>query len=824
MPTVHAGHQPCPGTLPTLLSQTGVYSNTPNRSPTNGLIPYSPIVPLWSDGAQKSRYFSIPNTGGFLTPSEQIAFLPTNTWTFPSGTVFVKNFDMVVNTTNNTVQRLETRLLVRNTNGGVYGVTYAWNSSNTDANLLTTSSNLVLSITNASGVTNQTWYFPSPTDCLTCHTAPANYVLGVNTRQLNTNYTYTNLTGNTDNQLRALNRIGLFYPAFDEGTISNMEHLSALGDTNASLVQRSRSYLDANCAQCHQPGGTGITFDARYDTPLASQNISNYPAAQSLLVDFEQAYIVEGNDTWRSMLLTRINTNNLSVQMPPLARNVIDTNAVAVISAWIGSMSGLPTLAPPTITPSGGGFTNSVSVTLASTNVGASIYYTLDGSLPTTNSTLYSGAITLTNSLTLTANCFKTGSTNSIAALGSFSLANTGYQSVILGDGPVSYWPMQETTGPTINDIVTTNAGPFNGTVQISTDGFSNGATDGEGFNWGIIHETFTNSTSAAATDGATYHFGGPGGLTGVSGDTAIYFTNLNGQLNNAQIAMGTGGTGAYEAQLDSSTFTVEAWLNVPTYTIGWTSNSYQVPLGLNAYGNSGGTANGWFMGVKTDSSGSTAYGEMFFEAGTGTANTSNGPSAQVFSGKWVYTVQEYNGTATVIYTNGTLMVSNAQTYKPLSNSATHELPFIIGSETAYYFGGSTFSGNTRADFWDGGVSHVAYYNYALSASHITNHYYYGTNASFAGAFKAPVEPAFKPTIGATLTPALLTGSSAKQFQMQVSAVANQNYTLQMSTDLSSGNWVSLYTTNSTTNTTFVLTDPNAATNKQRFYRVLIGP
>ena len=43
-----------------------------------------------------------------------------------------------------------------------------------------------------------------------------------------------------------------------------------------------------------------------------------------------------------------------------------------------------------------------------------------------------------------------------------------------------------------------------------------------------------------------------------------------------------------------------------------------------------------------------------------------------------------------------------------------------------------------------------------------------------------------------------------------------------MSTDLSSGNWVSLYTTNSTTNTTFVLTDPDAATNKQRFYRVLI--
>src|SRR5208282_5274820 len=47
MPTMIPGT--LPGTLPLLLSQTGVYSNTPNRSPTNGLIPYQPIVPLWSD-------------------------------------------------------------------------------------------------------------------------------------------------------------------------------------------------------------------------------------------------------------------------------------------------------------------------------------------------------------------------------------------------------------------------------------------------------------------------------------------------------------------------------------------------------------------------------------------------------------------------------------------------------------------------------------------------------------------------------------------------------------------------------------------------------
>jgi hypothetical protein len=64
---------------------------------------------------------------------------------------------------------------------------------------------------------------------------------------------------------------------------------------------------------------------------------------------------------------------------------------------------------------------------------------------------------------------------------------------------------------------------------------------------------------------------------------------------------------------------------------------------------------------------------------------------------------------------------------------------------------------------------------------------------------------------------------SGTQFQMLLSGVAGQNYTLQMSTNLTVANWGSLFTTNSATTNAFIVIDPNA-TNQHRYYRLLIGP
>jgi len=84
--------------------------------------------------------------------------------------------------------------------------------------------------------------------------------------------------------------------------------------------------------------------------------------------------------------------------------------------------SSASTLATPTITPNGGSFTDSVSVTLQTATSGASIFYTTNGSTPTQSSTPYTGAFILANSTTVNAIAFKSGSNPSDQASANFTV------------------------------------------------------------------------------------------------------------------------------------------------------------------------------------------------------------------------------------------------------------------------------------------------------------------------------------------------------------------------------------------------------------------
>jgi uncharacterized repeat protein (TIGR03806 family) len=400
------------GKIPALLSQTGAFTDLRTMTPVPGLIPYDLIVPFWSDGAAKVRYMALPR-------GAQIGFTPDGEWTFPAGTVFVKTFELTTDEVHpQTKRRLETRLLVRDEKGGVYGVTYKWRADDSDADLLTSSLIENIAIRSSNGtVREQPWYYPSRENCLTCHNSHTSGVLGLKTRQLNRTLTYP--SGVSDNELRTLNHLHLLDTQLSDAQLQALPKLAVLSDKSRSIEDRARSYLDANCGHCHRPGGTVAYFDARFSTPLARQELIDGPILINEGID--RPHVIAPHDIWRSIAYMRTNTNG-DIRMPPIARETIDTQGVQLLRDWINSMPGKEVLAPPKITPDGGTFGKAVTVSLSSPDAGAQIRYTVDGSVPGPQDMLYSGPISVSGPTVVRARAYKEGMTRSITAESVFIL------------------------------------------------------------------------------------------------------------------------------------------------------------------------------------------------------------------------------------------------------------------------------------------------------------------------------------------------------------------------------------------------------------------
>jgi uncharacterized repeat protein (TIGR03806 family) len=396
------------GTMPPLLSQTGAFKDTVHLVPDPGLIPYDLVVPFWSDGAGKTRWMAAPN--GSPEGATKIKFTPKGEWTFRPGTVFVKHFELATNESRpELTRRLETRLLVCDSTGAVYGVTYKWRSDSSDADLLTNSLTDKIVVHTPAGTRTQAWYYPSRQDCTTCHTRLAGGVLGPKTRQLNRSFAYP--SGIADNQLRTWNHLGLFEPGLDDAKLADYPALARAEDTSRSLEDRVRSYLDANCAHCHRPGGTILTFDTRYDTPLAEQGLVD--GAVLINEGLDRARLVAPKDIWRSVVYLRVNTLE-GMKMPLLAHQELDRESVALLRQWVLSLPGTPVVPPPLISPKGGHFAGSIEVTLSSTEPGAAIHYTLDGTVPDKSDPTYEKPIRVEAPTVLRAKAFKPGLTKSI--------------------------------------------------------------------------------------------------------------------------------------------------------------------------------------------------------------------------------------------------------------------------------------------------------------------------------------------------------------------------------------------------------------------------
>jgi uncharacterized repeat protein (TIGR03806 family) len=350
-----------PAAFPRKLSESGLFDSVRDHRMKPGVVPYSVNASFWSDGMHKARWLALP-------AGERIGFTHTRGWNFPDKTVLVKSFALP-----DSGKWIETRFFTKQ-GSEWYGYSYRWNEAGTDAELVPAGG---LDREFTVNGRKQTWRYPSRSECMVCHSRAQNFVLGLTEAQMNKDHDYG---GITDNQLRVLEHLGLlqldwFAAARDklkqQAAVNKLtgkkadeyvaQHMPQSGqrrpgqspllhqpparfdrladptDRTADLQKRAKSWLHANCSQCHvEAGGGNAQMELEFNTPLEKMRLLDVKPLHTTF-DLPDARLIAPGHPERSVLLKRIGTRGPN-QMPPLATHRVDAEAVALLREWIASM------------------------------------------------------------------------------------------------------------------------------------------------------------------------------------------------------------------------------------------------------------------------------------------------------------------------------------------------------------------------------------------------------------------------------------------------------------------------------------------------------
>jgi hypothetical protein len=339
-------------TLPARISLTGLYegANPASRVIADGIVPFAINSPLWSDGAAKERFISLP-------PGAKAAPTDTDSYAFPEGTVFVKNFrvDTVSGDSSSRIL-VETRFLVRHAGlsegaNPWHGISYRWARDQSDAELVSQdmSENVVVNVRMNGVLRGKRWTFPSKHQCITCHYNRG--ILGFITPQLNR----PSAADPAVNQLQALKEMGVLTanPVADRPSAFRW---AGLDEASASLEVRARSYLAANCSNCHGNGPPGSSpgdhvldyFDPAADIEQGPEGLNGAYIGKRTNQggDPYPQFIFKGHPESSYVLKRMIVRQDFGFtpteQMPTLATFQPDSAAVNLIKDWICSMGTRP--------------------------------------------------------------------------------------------------------------------------------------------------------------------------------------------------------------------------------------------------------------------------------------------------------------------------------------------------------------------------------------------------------------------------------------------------------------------------------------------------
>ena len=306
--------------FPRKLSETGIFTEVRTQTPSPGVLSYRINAEMWSDHATSERWIGIPGTNRWHNGS------------LPVGSVLVKTLSMEMEKDNpRSRRRLETQMLHSGTDGW-QAYTYRWNESQTDAELVPSSGEVIsLTVKDASepgGIRQQNWKFGSRSECLRCHNPWSGTVLGLAQEQLH--------KGKSEKDSALLQFMAAGVVTFDTPP-KLPEPWPSPYDASAPVDQRARVWLHLNCAPCHRFGAGGsVASFFNIDAKVEDLRLINQIPTRGTFALEEPRVLVKGHPE-RSVLWFRVNTEGQG-HMPHIGSRLVDARASNMLAEWIESM------------------------------------------------------------------------------------------------------------------------------------------------------------------------------------------------------------------------------------------------------------------------------------------------------------------------------------------------------------------------------------------------------------------------------------------------------------------------------------------------------